>query len=299
MTYWLYFAHFFFFTTLAIRSGRTSFWSLYLWGVLYGLYESWITKVIWSGYNGDGTFAMGRIGPYGLSELSMVLIFHPLMSFIIPLAVTCLLCPPLRRLFPELAWLTGKSKTARIVQGYLILSFAPVMAMNSGGAVNLAANLTVAIAGLLLLLRWACPALACDDGRTILVFGRAGFAGVVVYLLALYIVAYFCLRPASLPSIPVQLATIAFYATAVVGLCLQQRRQPLPANATHVDKRELRLVMALFAAMAVSALVLALAWPNPVIMVVNALNFIFWIILGALLAAASLVSGLLGIGRAR
>ena len=66
-----------------------------------------------------------------------------------------------------------------------------------------------------------------------------------------------------------------------------------------MDKRELRLVMALFAAMAVSALVLALAWPNPVIMVVNALNFIFWIILGALLAAASLVSGLLGIGCAR
>ena len=46
VTYWLYFAHFFFFTTLAVRTGRTSLWSLYLWGVLFGLYESWITKVI-------------------------------------------------------------------------------------------------------------------------------------------------------------------------------------------------------------------------------------------------------------
>ena len=45
VTYWLYLAHFFFFTTLAVRTGRTSLWSLYLWGVLYGLYESWITKV--------------------------------------------------------------------------------------------------------------------------------------------------------------------------------------------------------------------------------------------------------------
>ncbi len=47
VTYWLYFAHFFFFSTLAVRTGRTSLWSLYLWGVLFGLYESWITKVIW------------------------------------------------------------------------------------------------------------------------------------------------------------------------------------------------------------------------------------------------------------
>jgi len=63
VTYWLYFAHFFCFTTLAIHTGRTSFWALYLWGILFGLYESWITKVIWYGYGGDGKFAMGKIGP--------------------------------------------------------------------------------------------------------------------------------------------------------------------------------------------------------------------------------------------
>jgi len=40
VTYWLYFAHFFFFTTLAVRTGRTSLGSLYLWGMLFGLYES-------------------------------------------------------------------------------------------------------------------------------------------------------------------------------------------------------------------------------------------------------------------
>jgi len=68
MTYWLYFAHFF--TTLAVRTGRTSFWSLYLWGVLFGLYESWITKVIWYGYSGDGNLVLGSIGPYGISEMS-------------------------------------------------------------------------------------------------------------------------------------------------------------------------------------------------------------------------------------
>jgi len=63
---------------------------------------------------------MGHIGPYGFSEISMVFIFHPVMSFILPLAVACLHCPPLRRLFPDLAWLTGKGKLSRLVQGYLV-----------------------------------------------------------------------------------------------------------------------------------------------------------------------------------
>ena len=145
VTYWLYFAHFFLFTTLAVRTGRTSLWSLYLWGVLFGLYESWLTKVIWYGYSGDGKFVMGSIGPYGFSEISMVFLFHPVASFLLPLAVACLLCPNLRGLFPDLAWLTGKTRGARLMRVYLILSFAPVMAMNSGGPVNLAVNLVVAI----------------------------------------------------------------------------------------------------------------------------------------------------------
>jgi len=143
VTYWLYFAHFFLFTTLAARTGRTSLSSLYLWGVLFGLYESWITKVIWHGYDGDGKLAMGNIGPYGFSEISMVFLFHPVVSFILPLTVTCLICPPLRRLFPELCWFTGRSWRPRMVQVYVIFSLAPVMAMNSGGLRNLAANLVL------------------------------------------------------------------------------------------------------------------------------------------------------------
>jgi len=290
MTYWLYFAHFFFFTTLAVRTGRTSFWSLYLWGVLFGLYESWITKVIWYGYSGDGKFAMGSIGPYGISEMSMVLIFHPIMSFVIPLAVACLLCPPLRRRFPELAWFTGKSKSARIVQGYLIFSFAPVMAMNSGGPLNLAVNLAVAIIVLVLLSRLARSALSSKDGRAIVVFGRSGFVGLCVYLSCLYAFTYFFLRPEGLPSAAVQLFTFVFYALAIAGLCLRRRRDLFDANAVQVENRELRLVIVLFAVMLVLALALSPLRQNPILLVILVLNFVTWTLLGGLLFVASIVN---------
>jgi len=290
VTYWLYFAHFFFFTTLAVRTGRTALSSLYLWGVLYGLYESWITKVIWHGYGGDGKFAMGHLGPYGLSEISMVFIFHPVASFIMPLAVTCLLCPPLRRLFPELAWFTGKSRGARIVQGYLVFSFAPVMAMNSGGTINLALNLAVAIILLAVLLRLARPALAASDGRPIVAFGRWGFGGLCVYLAALYGAGYFLLRPDGLPSVAVQLFTFVFYAVAGAGLWLHRKREPL-AEAP-VEKRELRLVTRLFAVLLVLALGLSLLGRNPVLYPAIAPNFVIWTVLGFVLTALSLAKGI-------
>ena len=292
VTYWLYFAHFFFLTTLAVRTGRTSLSALYLWGVLFGLYESWITKVIWSGYNGDGKFAMGHIGPYGFSEISMVFIFHPVASFILPLAVTCLLCPPLRRWFPDLAWFTGKTRGARIVQVYLVCSFAPTMAMNSGGPINLAANLAVAIILLLGLLRLARPALTWPDGRRIVAFGRRGFAGLCGYLALLYGVGYVALRPEAQPSIGVQLFTFVFYGLAIAGLWLHRKREPQPDAIAPPEKRELRLVTILFSVVLVLGLALSVLGRSPVLYPPIALNFIIWTLGGFVLTALSLAKGI-------
>ena len=292
VTYWLYFAHFFLLTTLAVRTGRTSLSSLYLWGVLYGLYESWITKVIWSGYNADGKFAMGHIGPYGFSEISMVFIYHPVASFILPLAVACLLCPPLRGLFPELAWFTGKTRGTRIVQVYLVFSFAPTMAMNSGGPANLALNLAVAIILLLALLHLARPVLSASDGRQIVVFGRRGFAGLCVYLALLYGVGYVGLRPGARPSVGVQLFTFVFYGLAIIGLWLHRRREPLlPGAVAPVEKRELRLLRVLFAVVLALGLALSPFRQNALLYPPLVLNFITWSLLGFFLTALSLAKG--------
>jgi len=291
VTYWLYFAHFFFFTTLAVRTGRTSFWSLYLWGVLFGLYESWITKVIWYGYSGDGKFVMGSIGPYGFSEISMVFLFHPVASFILPLAVVCVLCPTLRRLFPDLAWFTGKSRGARVVQVYLVVSFATVMAMNSGGPVNLAMNLAVVIVLLFLLLRLSRSTLSSSDGHSIVVFSQWGFVGLCLYLVLLYVVTYVFLRPEGLPTIPVQLVTFVFYALAIAGLWLHRRREPLLGSVVEVKQRESKLVITLFAIQLGLGLALSVFAGGSVLFFPVILSFVIWTPLGFLLAAVAIVKG--------
>ena len=291
VTYWLYFAHFFLFTTLAVRTRRTGIWSLYLWGVLFGLYESWITKVIWHGYSGDGEFVMGSLGPYGLSELSMVFIFHPVAAFILPLAVSCALCPPLRRLFPDLAWLASRTRGARAVRVYLIASFAVVLGMNSGGPVHLVANLLFALVVLGIVARLARPRLAHWGGEDIVVIRGWRFIALCAYLAALYGLTYVYLRPDGLPSIPVQLWTFAAYAILIAGLRRHRPQAPLPSSAPAAVTGERRTIMVGFFTILGLALLLSPLAGRPAIFLPVALNFAVWTPLGFALTGWALVHG--------
>ena len=81
----LYLAHLLLFFNLAVLFRRTSLSSLYLWGVLFGMYESWITKVTWAGYMGQDPSG-GRCSAFAPAEFLIIIFFwHPFMSFIVPL----------------------------------------------------------------------------------------------------------------------------------------------------------------------------------------------------------------------
>ena len=65
------------------RPGGTSFPALYLAGVLFGLYEAYITKVLW---NPPWDMAALRIGDVAVTTTLMIACFwHPFMAFITPL----------------------------------------------------------------------------------------------------------------------------------------------------------------------------------------------------------------------
>ena len=287
MTYWLYFAHFFVLCTLAVWTGRTSLGALYLWGVLFGLYESWITKVIWFGYGGDGNLALGSIGPYGYSEISMVLLFHPVASFILPLAVACVLSPPLRAWFPDVAWLTGRGAVARAAQVYMVLSFSLTMAVNSGGPMHLAENLAVVVALLSIFLWLARPGLAAIAAPGPVVMGRVGFVIASTYLVALYGLTYRFIRPEGLPSVPVQLMTLVFYGAAGVGLWAYRRRTPLATAPEVTDDERRRLVGGLTAIFTLGFAGSFVAGA-PALMLPIVVNFAIWTPLGFVLTSLAL-----------
>ena len=291
VTFWLYFAHFFFFTTLAVRTGRTSFWSLFLWGVLFGLYESWITKVIWHGYEGDGKFVLGSLGPFGFSEISMVVLFHPIMSFVLPLVVACAWFPSLKPSFPDLDWFTSSRKLARITRAFLMINFGLIVAMNSGGPLNLLLNLAFAVAIFIVFWRLSVRSFSLPDARAIVVFGRRGFAALSLYLLVLYGLAYFYLRPDGLPSIPIQLLTAAFYGIPIAGLWLQRRRTAATVPERADGGSELKVILRVAVGVLSLGLVLSLFRHSPAVFLPVVAGFVIWTPLGLALVVIALVKG--------
>lgn len=87
VTFPLYTIHILFFVNLALRTHKTSVIHLYLWGVLFGMYESWITQVLWVGYNAEGPI-FGTLAGIGVGEfLALVFFWHPVLAFILPILV--------------------------------------------------------------------------------------------------------------------------------------------------------------------------------------------------------------------
>ncbi|MCE5207586.1 MAG: hypothetical protein LLG42_04660 [Chloroflexi bacterium] len=79
----LYFLQLMVLLPLVFRTGKPGMGTLYLAGALFGLYEAYITKVIWSPIDYPVDWYVGGVAVF--STLMLVLFWHPLMSWIVPL----------------------------------------------------------------------------------------------------------------------------------------------------------------------------------------------------------------------
>ena len=71
-----------------MRGKKTSIPQLYLWGMIFALYESWVTKVLWAGYPGSEGPAIALVGGIAILEFSTLVFFwHPILAFIMPILV--------------------------------------------------------------------------------------------------------------------------------------------------------------------------------------------------------------------
>lgn len=82
----LYLLHVVVLFSVAVIYKKTHWLNLYALGVVLALYESWITKVLWVGYAGSDGVLAGSLFGLGIAEfLILVLWWHPMFSFILPL----------------------------------------------------------------------------------------------------------------------------------------------------------------------------------------------------------------------
>jgi len=227
VTFPLYWSHFLLLFTLAIKTKRYSPWQLYLWGCIFGLYESWITKVIWSSFNGQPPL-IGKIFGFAVGEMLLVTFFwHPIMSFIAPLVVFEVFSFPFfdrsensekQVLFSHVV-LLKRNKRNLIVAVFLTIFGAAISTINFNFNI-FTVSATVLISLLItLVLHRLCTTIGknCFSIHS-LILRQLGFILVVIYLTSLYVFSYMFILPERIPSLITQLITLMLY--AFIGLLL-------------------------------------------------------------------------------
>lgn len=89
-----------------------------------------------------------------------------------------------------------------------------------------------------------------------------------------------------------QLFTFVFYALAIVGLGLHEKRKPCDKANRGVESRERRFVKTWFAVLLLSASALSLLSGSPFLYVPIMLNFIVWTCLGFFFTAMAVAIGI-------
>lgn len=81
----LYTLHILVLSSIVFSRGKPGFYTLFIAGAIFGMYEAYITKVLWNPPWGPPFISLGGIAV--VEVLVLVLWWHPFMAFIVPLFV--------------------------------------------------------------------------------------------------------------------------------------------------------------------------------------------------------------------
>ena len=248
VTFPLYWAHILFFLTLAIKTKRTTPSHLYLWGVLFSLYESWITKVVWVGYFSSPPLVPPIFGFAIVETIVITLFWHPIFSFIIPILV-----------FEILTLNTDKELSERELKNIIIPSHIRYITKTHGNSVkafaivligstfllansgfNIVSSLITLIGTFAIL--YVVTKVGQHKAKYFSIYSlnlqKRGFTIVTLYLILLYSVMFPFLRPEAIPLLPTLLLTLCFYCIIIFLLYIYK---PVPEENMIPKNESLKL----------------------------------------------------------
>jgi hypothetical protein len=297
----LYMLHSVFFATLIFRSGKPTFWALYAAGMIYGMYEAYITKVDWTSFRPEGPF--WRFGGIAFFETVLLGLFlHPILAFVAPLLVTEELCANSSEIGDGLPARFGNS-LRRHPRGWLaglVVMFGLMQFVNSPSPLVSFASAFANCACLgLLVWWWRRSGGAAWSMRQLLPRGRS--CVVLAAVLGLfYVVLGSGTRPEALPPVwPGQVFIWAIYTGMILLLALCVRKmEPAPTVASVPSpRRTFRFSWRGYfqiSLVAVAATTLAKLLFAPFASVQIILFFSFYIVAGTLLLLGTILYVLRG-----
>jgi hypothetical protein len=214
----LYTLHAVFLSFAVVRPRRrVVFTALFSAGAVFGLYEAYITKVIWDPTWGGKGLAVG--GVYLAQTAMLVLYWHPFMAFVVPLLACELLLTSSTETLDALPGFAARALRTRWIVTAAIFGAAFIgvsKAVNSPAPGHALASIlsSAAVPGLLVLFWLAAPGSERRTGLTLRELLPDGRQGLVIglALAAFYAVTGFSIRPGSMPrTIVPHLSVLALY----------------------------------------------------------------------------------------
>jgi hypothetical protein len=213
MVFPIYLAHVLFFLYIAVKAKKTSLFQLYLFGMMFALYESWITKVLWTGYKLEGGAGICTVFGICIPEFPVLVLFwHPVMSFIVPVLVYEIMTKSALEGHERI--LTKSAKKSVLIILCLIM-LGPYIA-NGNGMDMMSANASIAGSVLIITLLYC---LTKDVNLKNVIVGKKGFVLVTAYLIILYLITFLFSQPEQIPrSIVPYIPIFVFYLIPAVML---------------------------------------------------------------------------------
>ena len=235
LTYPLYLGHAIFLLNVAFLWKKTSPRQLYFFGMLFGLYEALITKVLWFGYPGSTGPMVGYFFGVAWGEfLTLVLFYHPIMSFVVPIFVYELLSGdvlPGHERFLQKDW-----KTLLLVMILIVMG----ASFQSNGAKYDVVRSVGSMGGSILIVV-LLHVLSKGKNLQSLVLGKKGLTIVLIYLCVLYGVTTVVIFPERLPKMVLPYVLIFIWYLVALGLLWVDRFAPtsVSLNRTVFSQKEL------------------------------------------------------------
>ena len=220
----LYWSHTLLFLNLAMRTKRTSVGQLYLWGILFGLYESWVTKVLWAGYFTDPPL-LGTVFGFAIAEDIVLLMFwHPVMAFVLPILVFQILAKAgstsnegMETAFSTHTSFLQRSRRNSVFYLYAFIIGSLFMTVSSGHNFIVA---EITALGSLILILIPYYLIKRRGGRSFSIqslrLGRKGLALTGTFVVLLYAITFPILLPERIPGIETIIATLFIYAFVIL-----------------------------------------------------------------------------------
>ena len=205
----LYLGHALFFLWIALNTGRIKVEQLYLFGVLFGLYESWITKVLWAGYLDQNGPGFGYVFEMAVPEtLILVFFWHPFLAFMVPLLVY--------EVFSGKSLASHEKVLVKTRKRTLLLALFCVLTgvfIANGNGLN-PGYVMFSLGGTLVVVLMLSGFARIRDVLSFN-YAKKWFVLLFVYLLVLYVLSFFIIRPDKIPKVlSPYLSVILLYALA-------------------------------------------------------------------------------------